>query len=912
MFRANRNTLYKLALVVGLAAVGCGDDRSNTTCGEGTRLEGEVCVPTAPEIECGTGTVEQNGECVPDGSVICEQGTRFDTATGQCVVDPSACADGTVFVNGECVPEDETLTADVDEAAEPNDGTSAGTITIPAVGSMTSIHGCITPRSGQRDEDVWVMQATGPTALEITADGVGGLAAGFIVQDAGIAALPNYFRAGINLTGDTSRRQVFLPTAGTYVLVMDDSRAILVDEVAGSDTTCYFTTIERIALPAGTAITTPTQAGTDVGDLRVLTYTADAAGDIFRTVQTTTSESMTPAFVVMNGNTLLASAAPSTSGTTTVPPQYTDGGLNPGDVLTIVVDNQFNFSPNPTPYTFTSLDLSATALPADGSTVTVTGNRAGTDSTSDLTKFTYLYFDVPTAGAIWQWNLTSTTAVDMVIVRENLVTGTTLQTFAAIDSLGGTGATAINNQFTRFLNAGRYYFVIQNPAASATVGESIMITSTLTPITPTPVVYGTPLTAQALPASNTAFHTLDLTDPTWVEFGAQATNWGTGNVRIAAFDPAVEGVIGSAAYPAVFSNDQTAAGTAPFGRIMVGETRDFIIRVTSTSATVGTGATYDLNIRTRPHVALTAAIGTPIVRTGETLAFGSSSNTAQNVTRYLVTGPTGPAGITLTALVDPADNIDPLIIRRNADEGVSASTDAGGNGANETQISAIAAPPGNFVAFTVGAFGAAGSTSTFDLTLTVQPPPYSSTTGALAYTDICAGGTTVMTGQDDTLSASINLPAAFATFPFFGTATPGPIKISSNGFLTFNTAVTSSFFTNTNYPDSAAPNGLISPYHDDLVNSTVCTASTADTFTVQWDGNLFVVGGGGERVQFQAVLHTNGVIDFIYGPQHAATGATRSGATVGVENLTGTRAFVVLFNQAGLTPSTSRTLTPSS
>jgi hypothetical protein len=54
----------------------------------------------------------------------------------------------------------------------------------------------------------------------------------------------------------------------------------------------------------------------------------------------------------------------------------------------------------------------------------------------------------------------------------------------------------------------------------------------------------------------------------------------------------------------------------------------------------------------------------------------------------------------------------------------------------------------------------------------------------------------------------------------------------------------------------------------------------------------------------------NGRVDFIYGAGHAA-GANGSGATVGVENLTGTVGIQSVFNMAGgVMPSTSRTYTP--
>lgn len=898
-------------LLASLGLVGCGDDGGNTTtCGEGTVLMGTMCVPDGPDVECGTGTVLMGGACVPDGSVICEQGTVFED--GQCVVDDTACAPGTVLIGGQCVPEDETLTADLDEAAEPNDMAGAGQFTVPAVGSMTTIHGCITPRAGVRDEDVWIMQATGPTAIEITADGVGGLAAGFIVQDNGIATLPTYFRAGINLVGDTSRRQVFLPTAGTYLLVMDDSRAILVDEVAGNEDTCYYATIEGIALPAATALTVPTETGTDSGDLRVLSYTPDASGDILRTVLASGSPSLSPAFVVMRGNTLLASTGPvaATATTAAIAPQWTEGGMNAGEAIQIIVDHQYNFSPNGAPYTFSSLELAAQALPTDGSMVTVTGRRPATGGFTDLTMLSYLYFDVTGNGAIVQWNLTSSIALDMFVVRKNLLTNTTFQVHAIYDAPGGGGRTTFNNEFTRYLTAGRYYLIVQNPAGTAMIGETYTITSTLTPIAPTALTYDTPATAQALPAAGAAFHTIDLNNPSWIEIAATGTNWGAGNVRVAAFDPAGEGWIG-VNYAAAFTGDQPPTGAAPFGRVTHGDTRDFIVRVSAT-ATPDAGATYDLEIRDRPHTLVAGTPGAPVTRTGEPLAGPSNSATAQNVTRYLVTGP-GFGG--LTAAVTPAAGADVIIRRRGLNEESVTSFDVGLDGDAETLTGLFPGSPSNFIALTVGDFNTGATV--FDVTFTATNPPYTPTSATLPYADACAGGTVVATGLDDTLSPIITLPAAFATFPFFGTATTGQIKISSNGWLTFDTTVTTPLNGNNAYPNASAPNALVSPYAEDLAGVTICTRANAagDQFTVQWTG--FIYNNPAEVAQLQAVLHAaTGRIDFIYGPGHTLNGSEietggTAGATVGVENQTGTAAVQLAFNQNAIMPATSRTLTPT-
>ena len=101
----------------------CTPDGTGTelVCGAGTVESMGMCVT---DLNCGTGTSQVGNECLPDGSVLCTGNTMFDPATGTCVIDPDGiCADGTVYIvaTGECVPFDETLTADFTETTEPND-----------------------------------------------------------------------------------------------------------------------------------------------------------------------------------------------------------------------------------------------------------------------------------------------------------------------------------------------------------------------------------------------------------------------------------------------------------------------------------------------------------------------------------------------------------------------------------------------------------------------------------------------------------------------------------------------------------------------------------------------------------------------------------------------------------------------
>jgi hypothetical protein len=133
-------------------------------CAPGTRQEGWECVPMCPTgevwdgnqcmpgAECAPGTVLQGNQCVPacgtdqywDGDACadvpeCDQGTTFNPQTGMCEVNDTVCAQGTTLQNGKCVPEG-TPVADVYETGEPDE---LAEFTLPAAGQDISLGGVI-------------------------------------------------------------------------------------------------------------------------------------------------------------------------------------------------------------------------------------------------------------------------------------------------------------------------------------------------------------------------------------------------------------------------------------------------------------------------------------------------------------------------------------------------------------------------------------------------------------------------------------------------------------------------------------------------------------------------------------------------------------------------------------------------
>ena len=111
-----RRMSKRLAGLAFVMLAACGDN--SRECGPGTIEDNGACVP---EATCGFGTHQVPGtyECVPDGTA-CSDGTVFDPLTGQCKIDPSACQGGTVLIGDACVDPAAGLVIDAEEGPEPN------------------------------------------------------------------------------------------------------------------------------------------------------------------------------------------------------------------------------------------------------------------------------------------------------------------------------------------------------------------------------------------------------------------------------------------------------------------------------------------------------------------------------------------------------------------------------------------------------------------------------------------------------------------------------------------------------------------------------------------------------------------------------------------------------------------------
>ena len=355
------------AALVG--AAGCGDN--SRACGPNTKLDDQgYCVPD----DCGPGTAPDpnTGLCVPDGSVICSNGTKLDPSTGHCVIDPGACQDGTVLLDGRCVDPSGMLHIDLEEGPEPNglgviepSLAPAGTVTLAAIGGPGfTIHGRLVPfqdadGDGQMDPDVdtYTIMITQPTLVHVTADGVNGIDAGFLVQTTATSPDPlaSWVRYGMNVTSDTSKRQLYLPAAGTYVFSIADTRTLFQSSTGGPVEAApgpgdYYVTIDTLAIPAPTTLAETGGTATTTGTIQ-----ADADVQFFTATMGTGTNELTLAMPAVQavGSLVLANPADQLLQVEDEPVDMLAGGFTSTDQPLIAVDTRYNTAIDPVAYTLT-------------------------------------------------------------------------------------------------------------------------------------------------------------------------------------------------------------------------------------------------------------------------------------------------------------------------------------------------------------------------------------------------------------------------------------------------------------------------------------------------------------------------------------------------------------------------------
>jgi len=328
--------------------------------------------------QCGPGTEELEGVCTPRDTTTCGDGTKL--VDGRCVIDPATCQAGTVLVAGACIDPGRDLVVDLEESIEPNglgvtDGVEpsaspAGALALAPIDRALVLHGHLTPfrdadDDGQLDPDVdtYQLTASAPTLLEITVDGIGGAQGSFYLAGDPTGAVPRYERYGLNLTGDTTRRQLFLPAPGLYFLAITDTRALAIGTnppppagargAAGGPAAEYYASITARTLPAASAIPAAALVASASGTLtseQVAVFTGPFApgSNHVRAVM----PGAAAASVAVLDDDLVRGYADETA----LPPRAAEVvivDLPAGHTPLIVVDSAYNYGPAAEPFTVT-------------------------------------------------------------------------------------------------------------------------------------------------------------------------------------------------------------------------------------------------------------------------------------------------------------------------------------------------------------------------------------------------------------------------------------------------------------------------------------------------------------------------------------------------------------------------------
>lgn len=184
------------------------------------------------------------------------------------------------------------------------------------------------------------------------------------------------------------------------------------------------------------------------------------------------------------------------------------------------------------------------------------------------------------------------------------------------------------------------------------------------------------------------------------------------------------------------------------------------------------------------------------------------------------------------------------------------------------------------------------------------PPPPPPVLDETCIKNIYRGSVVNIEGDDN--AVSIGLPF---TFPFYCLPYTS-IGISTNGLLTFG--YESSSYANTDIPSSSSPNNMIAVFWTDLITNgkTIYTSFDTNSFTIQWTDMAFY-GSSIPLGTFQSRIFQNGTIHLNYISLMGSSSSFGSGATIGIENIDGTKGIKIGYRQEILSSGISYTLTPT-
>ncbi|MGW2396138.1 S8 family serine peptidase [Kitasatospora sp. NPDC001664] len=198
-----------------------------------------------------------------------------------------------------------------------------------------------------------------------------------------------------------------------------------------------------------------------------------------------------------------------------------------------------------------------------------------------------------------------------------------------------------------------------------------------------------------------------------------------------------------------------------------------------------------------------------------------------------------------------------------------------------------------------------------DTALDIELPVRSDTFGytCSAATGGWTPGTAKLALTGDTAAEQVQLPFPVALYGSVYTSA----YLSTDGHVSF--PASSTVYANTALPSASLPNAALYPFWDDLwldAQSGVYTATTGTapnrTFVVEWRNAAFYAAKT-TRLSFSVAIGEDGSFTYRYKDVGAAP-TNGNGATVGLENATGTDGFQYSFNTASVTDGLALTFRP--
>ncbi|MER5702813.1 carboxypeptidase regulatory-like domain-containing protein [Micromonospora sp. NPDC002296] len=186
---------------------------------------------------------------------------------------------------------------------------------------------------------------------------------------------------------------------------------------------------------------------------------------------------------------------------------------------------------------------------------------------------------------------------------------------------------------------------------------------------------------------------------------------------------------------------------------------------------------------------------------------------------------------------------------------------------------------------------------------------YACATGAGGF--VAAANVLALTGDDATASVTLPFPMKFHGQSY----TTG--RVHTNGLVSFG-AVSGEpdTWANPTMPTATAPNAVVAPFWDDFevdasasVRTQTLGTAPNRSYVIEWRNVNFRPPSTG-RLTFEVIFHEDGRIAYQYGAMSTPV-QQGAGATVGLENASGTVAALYSFQEAALTGNTSITYTPA-